>query len=69
MTLVWLDDIGFDSANCWVGELLAVREFNEENEKSQDLPVQGAHESNELLKHAGWIDQVYLMHVIRSSLA
>jgi hypothetical protein len=38
MTLVWLDDIGFDSANPWAGELLAAVEFNEENEKRKIYP-------------------------------
>lgn len=59
MTLVYLDDIGFDSANQWVGELLAVEEFNDENRMRKIHPF-AALRKQRIFKHAGWIDQVYL---------
>jgi hypothetical protein len=62
-TLVYLDDIGFESANPWVGELLAVREFNEENEMRKIHLFEGLRHKR-LFKHTSWFDQVYLMHVL-----
>jgi hypothetical protein len=62
-TLVYLDDIGLESANPWAGELLAVREFNEENEMRKIHLFAGLRHRR-LFKHASWIDQVYLLHVL-----
>ncbi|MGH7707498.1 MAG: hypothetical protein ACREQ5_08140 [Candidatus Dormibacteria bacterium] len=66
MTLVYLDDIGLASANPWVGELLAVREFNDENEQRKVWPFTTLR-TRRLFKHASWIDQVYLLHVLDHS--
>jgi hypothetical protein len=60
--LVYLDDIGFESANPWTGELLAVREFNEENEMRKIHLFTGLRHKR-LFKHTSWFDQVYLLHV------
>jgi hypothetical protein len=62
-TLVYLDDVGFESANPWAGELLAVREFNEENEMRKIHLFEGLRHKR-LCKHTSWMDQVYLLHVL-----
>jgi hypothetical protein len=62
-TLVYLDDIGLESSNPWAGELLAVREFNEENEMRKIHLFEGLRHRR-LFKHTSWIDQVYLLHVL-----
>ena len=62
-TLVYLDDIGFESANPWAGELLAVREFNEENEMRK-IHLFGGLRHKRLFKHTSWFDQVFLLHVL-----
>ena len=62
-TLVYLDDIGFESANPWAGELLAVREFNDENEMRK-LHLFAGLRHKRLFKHTSWFDQVYLLHVL-----
>jgi hypothetical protein len=62
-TLVYLDDTGFESANPWAGELLAVREFNEENETRKIHLFEGLRHKR-LFKHTSWFDQVYLLHVL-----
>ena len=62
-TLVYLDDTGFESANPWAGELLAVREFNEENEMRKIHLFAGLRHKR-LFKHTSWFDQVYLLHVL-----
>jgi hypothetical protein len=62
-TLVYLDDIGFESANPWTGELLAIREFNEENEMRKIHLFAGLRHKR-LFKHTSWFDQVYLLHVL-----
>jgi hypothetical protein len=59
MMLVYLDDIGIDSENPSVGELLAVAEFNDRT-TFRKIYLR----KQRLFKHAGWIDQVYLMHVL-----
>jgi hypothetical protein len=61
--IVYLDDIGFESANPWVGELLAVREFNEENEMRK-IHLFSALRHKRLFKHTSWLDQVFLLHVL-----
>jgi hypothetical protein len=62
-TLVCLDDIRFESANPWAGELLAVREFNEKNEMRK-IHLFGGLRHKRLFKHTSWFDQVYLLHVL-----
>jgi hypothetical protein len=62
-TLVYLDDVGFESANPWAGELLAVREFNEENEMRK-INLFGGLRHKRLCKNTSWMDQVYLLHVL-----
>jgi hypothetical protein len=63
LALVYLDDIGFESASPWTGELLAVREFNEENEMRKINLFTGLRHKR-LFKHTSWFDQLYLLHVL-----
>jgi hypothetical protein len=60
---VYLDDIVFESANPWCGELLAVREFNGENtvRKIAPFPMLRVHR---LFKNAQWIEQIYVAHIL-----
>jgi hypothetical protein len=44
-------------------ELLAVREFNEENEMRKIHLFAGLRHKR-LFKHTSWFDQVYLLHVL-----
>jgi hypothetical protein len=62
-TLVYLDDTGFESANPWAGELLAVREFNKENEMRK-IHIHTGLRHKRLFKHTSWLDQIYLLHVL-----
>ncbi len=66
MTLVWLDDIGVPSTNPWVGELLAVREFNEEQPLRKIHPYTFLR-SERLFTRTKWLDQVYVMHTLDHS--
>lgn len=62
-TLVYLDDISPISSNPWVGELLAVEEFNRENTYRKIHPYP-ALRINRIFKNARWIDEIFLMHVL-----
>jgi hypothetical protein len=59
---VYLDDIAVETANPWCGELLAVREFNNENElrKIAQFPFL---RYQRLFKNVDWIDQTYTAHI------
>ncbi|MGQ0591886.1 MAG: hypothetical protein ACT4QB_04340 [Gammaproteobacteria bacterium] len=59
---VYLDDIGSEYANPWCGELLAVNEFNDENELRKISPFSLLH-PNRVFKHALWIDRIFTAHV------
>lgn len=62
-TLVYLDDIGFPSSNPWVGELLAVNEFNEENNLRKIYPYPFLRPQR-IFKQPRWIEQIFLMHTL-----
>jgi hypothetical protein len=62
-TTVYLDDVSHERHNPWCGELLAVREFNEEHElrkisRYTDL------RAKRIFKNAGWIDKIYTAHIL-----
>ena len=59
---LYLDDIGFETANPWCGELLAIPEFNEENALRKIAPF-AMLRAQRLLKNALWIEQIYTVHV------
>lgn len=63
MTLIYLDDIGVTSSNLWVGELLAVNEFNTENDYRKIHPYTFLR-SQRIFKQTRWIDQIFLMHTL-----
>ncbi len=63
LTIVYFDDIMEETSNSWCGELLAIREFNESNALRKlefDRPLR----SQRIFKHASWLEQIYLLHVL-----
>lgn len=63
ITMVHLDDIGCVTSNPWVGELLAVNEFNAENNNRKIWPYPFLRTSR-IFKNVSWIDTVYILHVL-----
>lgn len=61
ITMVYLDDIGVVGSNPWVGELLAINEFNDEH-KFRKISPEPMLRSQRIFKAAGWIDQIFIMH-------
>lgn len=59
---VYLDDIGVDGSNPWTGELLAVNEFNAENEARKIAPFTLLR-SRRIFKNTQWIDRMFAAHV------
>jgi hypothetical protein len=62
VTPVYLDDIGVVGCNPWTGELLAVNEFNAENEYRKIAPF-NLLRSRRLFKNPQWIDRMYAAHI------
>jgi hypothetical protein len=60
---MYLDDILHHDHNPSQGEYLAVTEFNSTNEMRKTYRYNFLHERR-LLKHALWINQIYLMHIL-----
>lgn len=63
MTLVYLDDIGVPSSNPWVGELLAVNEFNAENLHRKIHPYTFLR-SQRIFKQTRWLEQIFMLHTL-----
>ena len=63
MVTIYLDDIVIESANPWCGELLAVNEFNDENQLRKIAPFSMLR-AQRLFKAPRWIDQMYVAHVL-----
>jgi len=59
---VYLDDIGVDGSNPWTGELLAVDEFNRENEHRKVAPFTLLR-SRRIFKNTQWIDRMFAGHI------
>jgi hypothetical protein len=59
---VYLDDIGVDGSNPWTGELLAVDEFNRENELRKIVPFTLLR-SRRIFKNTQWIDRMFAGHI------
>jgi hypothetical protein len=60
---VYLDDIALPSHNSYCGELLARKEFNEENksrkiERNRFLPY------TRVFKHSEWLEHIFFVHVL-----
>jgi hypothetical protein len=63
ITLIHLDDIGIPSSNPWVGELLAVNEFNAEHTYRKIHPYTFLR-NKRIFKHTRWIDHIFVMHTL-----
>jgi len=63
MTMVYLDDIAVPGSNPWVGELLAVNEFNNEH-KLRKIHPEVMLRGRRIFKSANWIDQIFIMHAL-----
>jgi hypothetical protein len=63
MTLVYLDDISVPNSNPWVGELLAINEFNAENKYRKIAPYTLLR-GERIFKQTRWIDQIFVMHTL-----
>ena len=61
-TLVYLDDIDHICSNEWAGELLAISEFNSENELRKIAPL-ALLRSLRIFKNPQWIDHIYVAHI------
>ncbi|MBD9373412.1 hypothetical protein IB238_12355 [Rhizobium sp. ARZ01] len=59
---IYLDDIGDITVNPWVGEWLAVNEFNAENPMRKMAPWNMLR-SRRICKNAKWIEHIYGLHV------
>ena len=59
---VYLDDIGVDGSNPWTGELLAVNEFNRDNEFRKIAPFTLLR-SRRIFKNTQWIDRMFAAHI------
>ncbi len=62
-SIVYLDDIYFESQNRWCGELLAVQEFNHAQTVRKIEPDRFLR-TRRIFKHPRWIDQIYLLHTL-----
>lgn len=60
---VYLDDIGFETANPWCGELLAVREFNDQQDLRKIAPFSMLR-ATRICKNPRWIDMMYTCHIL-----
>jgi hypothetical protein len=58
----YLDDIGVPGSNPWTGELLAVREFNDANERRKIAPFTLLR-SQRIFKNTQWIDRMFAAHI------
>lgn len=62
-TLLYLDDLEDESHNSYCGELLAVREFNEENALRKIEPHRFLR-GNRIFRNARWIDHMMTCHIL-----
>jgi hypothetical protein len=60
---VYLDDIGDITVNPWVGEALAVNEFNDENTLRKISPWTMLR-ARRICKNAKWIEHIFGVHVL-----
>ncbi len=63
VTVLYLDDIVDESQNSWCGSLLAVDEFNSTH-GSRKIEKDRFLRSRRIFKRPGWIDQMYMLHVL-----
>lgn len=62
LPVLYFDDIVLANYSDWTGELLAVNEFNAENQLRKIQSYRFLR-SRRLFKNARWIDQIYLLHL------
>jgi hypothetical protein len=63
LTFIYFDDIFMDNHNDKCGELLAIKEFNEENQL-RNIKYHRFLENKRLFKNSNWIKQIYYLHVL-----
>ena len=63
LTTVYFDDIMLDHHNSWAGELLAIREFNEQS-PLRKLEHHRFLENSRVFRNALWLKQTYFLHVM-----
>jgi hypothetical protein len=61
-TTIYLDDITAEGHNPWCGELLAINEFNDENDLRKICKFNFLRNIR-LFKNASWIDHILTLHV------
>jgi hypothetical protein len=59
---VYFDDLGDETVNPWVGEALAINEFNENTDLRKIAPYNMLRERR-ICKNAKWISHLYALHV------
>jgi hypothetical protein len=59
---IHFDDLGDETVNPWVGEALAINEFNEKTEFRKIAPYNMLRERR-ICKNAKWINHAYALHV------
>jgi hypothetical protein len=62
-TIVYADDIAFQSHSRWAGEQLAIREYNEEHELRK-IERYDALADTRIFKRAAWLRHIYTLQVL-----
>ena len=62
LPVLYFDDIVLANYSDWTGELLAINEFNAENQMRK-IQVYRFLRSRRLFKNTRWIDQIFLLHL------
>jgi hypothetical protein len=63
LTYIYFDDISKDNHNAKCGELLAIDEFNKEN-NLREISYHRFLENQRLFKNGNWLKQIYYFHVL-----
>jgi hypothetical protein len=62
LPVIYFDDIMFESHNEWCGELLAIHEFNAQQQARKIAPDVFL-ATRRIFKHPRWLHQMYLLHL------
>ena len=65
-TILYFDDVNSISDNVYMGELLAINEYNKKNENKKICKMTQLRNWR-IFKDALWIDQMYFLHVLDST--
>lgn len=60
---MYFDDILLDNHNSWAGQLLAIREFNEQGD-TRKLEHHRFLAHQRVFRNARWLQQTYFLHVM-----